>query len=96
MMKNKGLKLAAALILAAIAMTGSYGGIEQEEYEQQKAFAEHLAKKEAEFERKYHEIKQANDAMRAKFDQCREVSKTELRELLAKERSKRKAGKEND
>ena len=95
-MKSKGKKLAAALILAAMAMTGSYGGIELEEYEQQRAFAEHLTKKEAEFERKYHEIKQANDAMRAKFDQCKEVSETELRELLAKERSKRKARKGND
>ena len=95
-MKNKGKKLAAALILTAIVMTGSYGGIEQEEYEQQKAFAEHLAKKEVEFELKYNEIKQANDAMRAKFDQCKEVSETELRELLAKERSKRKASMRND
>ena len=95
-MKNKGKKLAAALILAAMAMAGSYGGIEQEEYEQQKAFAEHLAKKEAEFEQKYNEIKQANDAMRAKFDQCKEVNETELRELLAKERSKRKASMRND
>ncbi len=95
-MKNKGIKLAAVLILAAIAMTGSYGGIEREEYERQKAFAEHLAEKEAEFERNYNEIKQANDAMRLKFDQCKEVSKTELRELLAKERSKRKASMRND
>ena len=95
-MKNKGKKLAAALILTAIVMTGSYGGIEQEEYEQQKAFTEHLAKKQSEFEQTYNEIKQANDAMRAKFDQCKDVSETELRELLAKERSKRKAGKEND
>lgn len=53
-------------------------------------------KQEAEFERKYNEIKQANDAMRAKFDQCKEVSETELRELLAKERSKRKASMRND
>ena len=95
-MKNKGIKLAAALILAAIAMTGSYGGIEQEEYEQQKAFAEHLAEKQSEFEQTYNEIKQTNDAMREKFDQCKEVSKTELRELLAKERSKRKANMRND
>ena len=95
-MKSKGKKLAAALILAAMAMAGSYGGIELEEYEQQKAFAEHLAKKEAEFERKYNEIKQANDAMRAKFDQCKEVSEMELRELLAKECSKRKASMRND
>lgn len=95
-MKNKGKKLAAALILAAMAMTGSYGGIEQEEYEQQKAFAEHLAKKQSEFEQTYNEIKQANDAMRAKFDQCKDVSETELRELLAKERSKRKASMRND
>ena len=95
-MKSKGKKLAAALILTAIVMTGSYGGIEQEEYEQRKAFEEHLAEKEAEFERKYNEIKQANDAMRAKFDQCKDVSETELRELLAKERSKRKASMRND
>ncbi len=95
-MKNKGIKLAAVLILAAIAMTGSYGGIEQEKYEQQKAFAEHLAEKEAEFEQNYNEIKQANDAMRAKFDQCKKVSDAELRKLLARERSKRKASMRND
>lgn len=95
-MKNKGKKLAAALILAAMAMTGNYGGIEQEEYEQQRAFAEHLAKKQSEFEQTYNEIKQANDAMRAKFDQCKEVNEKELRELLAKEHSKHKASKGND
>ena len=95
-MKNKGIKLAAVLILVAIAMTGSYGGIEQEEYEKQKAFEERLAKDEAEFERKYNEVKQANDTIRVKFNQCKEVSETELRELLAKERSKRKASMRND
>ena len=35
-MKNIGKMLAAALILAAIVMPGSYGGIEQEEYEQRR------------------------------------------------------------
>ena len=95
-MKNIGKMLAAALILVAIVMPGSYGGIEQEEYEQRKAFEEQLAEKEAEFRQKYNEIKQRNDAIRAKFDQCREVSETELRELLAKKLSKRKASKRND
>ena len=95
-MKNIGKMLAAALILAAIVMPGSYGGIEQEEYEQRKAFEEQLAEKKAEFWRKYNEIKQRNDAMRSKFDQCKEVSETELRELLAKELSRRKANKRND
>ena len=95
-MKNKGIKLAVALMLVAIAMTGSYGGIEQEEYEQQKAFAEELAKKKAEFNRKYNEVKKKNDALRAKFDQCKEVSETEWRGLLAREFSKRKANKGKD
>ena len=63
-------------------------GAAQERSEKQRRFEKHLARKEAEFRRRYDEVKSRNDEIRRKFEQCREVSEEELWELLAKERGK--------
>ena len=114
-MKDKGKKLAAVLILVAIAITGIYDSAKTAENakfaepyckrissqinqsrnqsEKRKAFEKELAEKKVEFERRYNEVKQRNDANKRKFEQCKEVSDVELFKLLARELSKHKAGK---
>lgn len=42
--------------------------VHQEKSEKQKAFEEQLSKKEAEFDRKYNEVKSQNDKLREEFD----------------------------
>ncbi len=42
--------------------------VQQEKSEKQKAFEEQLSKKEAEFDRKYNEVKSQNDKLREEFD----------------------------
>lgn len=84
MLQNKGKKLASVLLLVVAALTGNYvksaaepprenQGIIQklEKSDKQKAFEEQLAKKEAEFEQRYNEVKKRNDELRKEFDKIK-------------------------
>ncbi len=53
------------------------------------AFEKRVAKKEAEFDKKYNEVRQRNEQIRQKFNNCREPSEEELRAAIARELKKR-------
>lgn len=55
----------------------------REQSEKREAFEKRLAEKRAKFEREYNEVKERNDEIREKFDQCRDVSEEELRAHIA-------------
>ena len=102
MLPSKGKQLALTLAIVSALTVGGYAGARaldvapsvarQEKSEKQKAFEEQLAKKEAEFERKYNEVKLQNDEIRRKFDSLPKTSEAEVRSAVARllENSNRK------
>ena len=52
-------------------------------------FEERFAKRKAEFEKEYNEVRQQNERIRQKFNNCREPSEEELRAAIARELKKR-------
>lgn len=90
MLQNKGKSIALTLSLVAAALTGSYVNAvaeqpravqetaTQEKSEKQRAFEDYLAKKNAEFDRKFNEVKARNDELRRKFDSLPESSTEEV------------------
>ena len=93
MMYSKAKKLALALTIISAVTAGGYVSArglnvvpvaQQEKSEKQKAFEEHLAQKEAEFERNFNEVKQQNDELRRKFDSLPQSSESEIRDALAR------------
>ena len=90
-MKTRGKKLAVALIIAT-AVAGGYVSARAldaaPQQEKQQAFEEHLAQKEAEFERNFNAVKQQNDELRRKFDNLPSSSEAEVRAALAQSLNK--------
>ena len=92
-MKHRGKKIAVALIIAT-AIAGGYASVRaldiapaaarQEKSEKQKAFEEHLAQKEAEFDQKFNEVKAQNDEIRRKFDSLPKSSEAEVSSAVAR------------
>ena len=73
---------------AAIPSSRPQMGI-QEKSEKQRAFDEHFAKKKAEFEKEYNEVKRRNDEIRQKVDNLRNATREEALADLAKGLRKR-------
>ncbi len=89
MMYSKAKKLALALTIISAVTAGGYASARaldavEPQHEKQTAFEEHLAQKEAEFEREYNEVKAQNDELRRKFDGLPSPSESELRDALAR------------
>lgn len=86
MMYNKAKKLALALTIISAVTAGGYVSARAlaPQQEKQTAFEEHLAQKEAEFERNFNEVKQQNDELRRKFDSLPQSSESEIRDALAR------------
>lgn len=87
-MKHRAKKLALALSIVFAVTAGGYVSAREvddaPQQEKQQAFEEHLAQKEAEFERNFNEVKQQNDELRRKFDSLPQSSESEIRDALAR------------
>lgn len=87
MMYSKAKKLALALtIVSAVTVSGYVSARALNaapQHEKQTTFEEHLAQKEAEFERNFNAVKQQNDELRRKFDNLPSSSEAEVRAALA-------------
>lgn len=81
MLLCKGKQLALILAIVSAVTVGGYASAraldvapsvaQKEKSEKQKAFEEHLAKEEAEFEKRYNEVKKRNDELRKEFDKIK-------------------------
>ena len=93
MMYSKAKKLALALSILSAVTAGGYVSAraldaapsvaQREKSEKQKAFEDRLVQKNAEFERKFNEVKARNDEIRREFDSLPSPSESELRDALA-------------
>ncbi len=90
MMNSKAKKLALALTIISAVTAGGYVSARAvaPQQEKQTAFEEHLAQKEAAFEREYNEVKLRNDEIRRKFDSLPQSSESEIRAALARSLNK--------
>lgn len=90
--KHRAKKLALALTIVSAVTVGGYVSARAlnaaPRHEKQTAFEEHLAQKEAEFDREYNEVKARNDEIRRKFDSLPSPSESELRAALAQSLNK--------
>ena len=86
--RAKKLALALALTIVSAVTVGGYVSAraldDAPQQEKQQTFEEHLAQKEAEFERNFNAVKQQNDEFRRKFDSLPQSSESEIRDALAR------------
>ncbi len=91
-MKHSAKKLAFALSILSAVTAGGYVSAravdDAPQQEKQQAFEEHLAQKEAEFERNFNAVKQQNDELRRKFDNLPSSSEAEVRAAVAQSLNK--------
>ena len=91
-MKHSVKKLALALTIVSAVTVGGYVSARALDaaprHEKQQAFEEHLAQKEAEFERNFNAVKQQNDELRRKFDNLPSSSEAEVRAAVAQSLNK--------
>ena len=87
-MKSNGKKFVSALLVVAAVVAGGYGvarAVCIAPSAEQKAFDDRWAKRRAEFDKEYNEVRQEGARIRQKFNDCKTVSDDELRAAVAKD-----------